>query len=185
MRTLRYIGLLLLIPLLDALLLVYVAASGYLTAIQTVALVVFTGLIGMFLVRAEGRRTIRKIQRRLSSGEVPTNELMDGGLLIAAGAFLLTPGFVTDALGILLTVPISRIPIRTALKRYVVTPYLDEQTGGLASGKVWTVGFPEGQDPFDGSADAGFGPGPSSGGTDDDVYDLDDDAYDIEFDDDE
>ena len=192
MRTLRYIGLLLLIPLLDAILLVAIAAWGFLGPIETVALVVLTGLIGMFLVRAEGRRTIRKIQRKLAEGKPPTDELMDGGLLIAAGAFLLTPGFVTDALGVLLTIPITRVPIRVVLKRYIVTPYIDKQVDGMASGNVWTYGFPEDEDPFENVGGAsggggGFGgPGAGSGdvggsSTDDDVYDLGDDAYDIEF----
>ncbi|WP_440988796.1 FxsA family protein [Haloarchaeobius baliensis] len=192
MRTLRYIGLLLLIPLLDAILLVAIAAWGFLGPIETVALVVLTGLVGMFLVRAEGRRTIRKIQRKLAEGKPPTDELMDGGLLIAAGAFLLTPGFVTDALGVLLTIPITRVPIRVVLKKYVVTPYIDEQVGGMASGNVWTYGFPEDEDPFEnvggasGGGGFGGGPGPGDAGgssTDDDVYDLGDDAYDIEFED--
>jgi len=197
MRTLRVIGLLLLIPLLDAILLVAIAAWGFLGPIETVALVVLTGLVGMFLVRAEGRRTIRKIQRKLVEGKPPTDELMDGGLLIAAGAFLLTPGFVTDTLGVLLTIPITRVPIRVVLKKYVVTPYVDKQVGGMATGNVWTYGFPEGEDPFENAGGAsgggGFGgpggpggPGAGSGdaggdSNDDDVYDLGDDAYDIEF----
>ena len=97
MRLRWVFALLLLIPLADALFLVVVADS--IGAPATVALVVLTGLVGMLLVRAEGRHTIRSLQEKLATGEVPTKELMDGGLLIAAGAFLLTPGLVTDTIG--------------------------------------------------------------------------------------
>ncbi len=143
MRTRWLIALLLLIPLTDALLLVVVA--DFLGWVATVALVVLTGLLGMLLVRAEGRHTIRKLQREVATGGLPTNQLMDGGLLIAAGAFLLTPGLVTDVLGFLLAIPVTRIPIREVLKRYVLQPYLDRKTDGFVSGQVWTTGFPEGE----------------------------------------
>ncbi|OIB57657.1 FxsA family protein [Natrialba sp. SSL1] len=180
---LRWIFALLLIPFLDAVLLaVVVSQTGHIGWVGMVLLVVLTGLVGMLLVRAEGRRTLRKMQRSLVQGEPPTNQLLDGALLIAAGAFLLTPGLVTDLIGFLIAVPITRIPIRTALKRYVVIPYADKKTDGLASGAVWTFGFPD-----DGHPDAsgagttqettgtGVGTG-TAGGT----YDLGTDDYSVD-----
>ncbi|WP_224449060.1 FxsA family protein [Haloprofundus salilacus] len=162
MRTRWIIALLLLIPLSDALLLVPVASE--LGLLPTVALVVLTGLVGMMLVRAEGRTTLARIQQRLAIGELPANQLLDGGLLIAAGAFLLTPGLITDALGFLLAIPVTRYPIRTVIKRYVVKPYLDKQADGFVSGGVWTGGFPYPDE------------------DDDDVYDVGSNSY--RFDDD-
>lgn len=159
----RYVlALLLLIPLTDALLLVPIAQ--YLGLLPTVALVVLTGLVGMLLVRAEGRHTLRRLQERTARGEAPTDELMDGALLIAAGAFLLTPGVVTDAIGFLLAIPLTRYPIREVLKRYVVVPKLDERTGGFVTGNVWTAGFPQGGDGPGGGAGSGPGSGGSRGG---------------------
>ncbi|MFB6171605.1 MAG: FxsA family protein [Haloarculaceae archaeon] len=139
---LRVIGVLLLVPLLDLLLLVVVA--DFVGLVPTVALVVLTALLGMLFVRAEGRHTIRKIQEKTARGDLPTDELLDGGLLLIAGAFLLTPGIVTDALGFLLAIPVTRYPVRVAVKRYVAVPYIDAKTGGFATGDVWTQGFPEG-----------------------------------------
>jgi len=166
---------LLLIPFLDAVLLaVIVTQFGFLNWVGMVLLVVLTGLVGMLLVRAEGRRTLRKMQRSMVRGEPPTNELLDGGLLIAAGAFLLTPGLVTDAIGFLLAVPVTRIPIRAALKRFVIVPYADKKTGGFASGNVWTFGFPD-QETAQGRTDS------TAGGT----YDLGDDDYTVDGDDSE
>ena len=141
MRTRWIIALLLLIPLADAILLV--AVAGQIGAVATVLLVVLTGLVGMLLVRAEGRHTFGRLQRKIATGQLPTGELMDGALLIAAGAFLLTPGVVTDALGLLFAIPVTRYPIREALVRWVVRPYLDKRTEGFVTGDVWTAGFPQ------------------------------------------
>ncbi|WP_338729739.1 FxsA family protein [Haladaptatus sp. DJG-WS-42] len=147
---LRIAAVLLLIPVLDAMLLVVLA--GEIGGVATVALVVLTALIGMLLVRAEGRHTLRKITTKLERGEPPTNELLDGGLLLVAGALLLTPGVVTDLVGFIFIVPITRIPIRMAVKRWFVTPYIDKRMDGFVTGNVYTAGFPN-QDDFDDTGD--------------------------------
>ena len=175
---------LLLIPLADALLLVVVA--GALGWVPTVALVVLTAFLGMLFVRAEGRHTLRKLQGAVASGREPTNELLDGALLLVAGAFLLTPGLVTDALGFLLAVPPTRYLVRTGLKRYVLAPYADEATGGFVSGNVYTFGFPNGDSDSFGAGGAGPFGGPGGSGGDGssgsgDAYDLGSDAYEVDF----
>ena len=173
---------LLLVPLADVLLLVWIA--GRIGAVATVALVVLTALIGLLLVRAEGRHTLRRLRRRLEAGEVPTDELLDGALLVAAGAFLLTPGLVTDLVGLLLVVPVTRVPLRLAVKRWVAVPLLDRRSGGLVTGRVYTAGYPFGDDAagFGPFSDAGEG---SSSHPDDRPVDLDSDAYEIEIEDDD
>ena len=161
---LRLIGLLLLIPLLDAILLVFLIA-GPLSLPLVVLLVVLTALVGMLLARFEGRHTVRKIRTKLAQGDPPTDELIDGGLLLVAGAFLLTPGLVTDLIGFLLVVPLTRYPVRTGLKRWVIVPYVDEKTGGFATGRVYIGGFPGGDT------------GPDDTGTDFDVEEASDVDY--------
>ncbi|UPM43107.1 FxsA family protein [Halocatena salina] len=136
----RIIALLLLIPLADIVLLVGVAQL--IGPVATVLLVVLTALIGMLLVRAEGRHTVRRINRKLSHGEIPDSELVDGALLIAAGAFFLTPGLVTDLCGLLLVIPPTRYPVRLLVQKYVITPYLDGKSDGFVTGTVYTGGFP-------------------------------------------
>ncbi len=155
MRPRTLLALLLVIPLVDALFLVYVAT--WLGAVMTVGLVVLTAILGMLLLRAEGRATLARVQRKLAQGRPPTDELLDGGLLIAAGAFLLTPGLVTDALGFLLALPLTRVPIRMGLKKYVVVPYIDRETGGFASGNVYIGGFPSGGGDTNGFGNVDFG----------------------------
>jgi len=199
MRPRTLLALLLVVPLVDALFLIVVATE--LGWAVTVALVVLTAILGMLLLRAEGRATLARVQRKLARGEPPTDELLDGGLLIAAGAFLLTPGLVTDAVGFLLALPLSRVPIRVALKKYVVIPYLDRETDGFTTGNVYIGGFPGGDGSGDGGGftmggSAGFGggdfgggaPGPdpsegdgSSATRDGDRYDDADDVVDVDF----
>ena len=175
---LRVIALLLLVPLVDMLLLVVL--TGYIGWVAVVLLVVLTALVGTLLVRAEGRHTLRRIQQRVAHGEVPTKELLDGALLLVSGVLLLTPGLVTDAIGFLLVVPLTRYPIRAAVQKWVVTPYIDAKTGGLASGRIYVGGFP-GDDGDPSTPPGGKGPrGP--GGTGGDTVDLGEDAYDVEFD---
>ncbi len=162
MRPRTLLALLLVVPLVDALFLIVVATR--LGWAITVALVVLTAVLGMLLLRAEGRATLARVQRKLARGQPPTDELLDGGLLIAAGAFLLTPGLVTDAVGFLLALPLSRVPIRMALKKYVVVPYLDRETDGFASGNVYIGGFPGGDDGNGGGFTIGGGAGFPGGG---------------------
>lgn len=171
---LRIIGVLLLIPLLDVLLLVVLmGVVGW----QIVLLaVVLSALVGLLLVRAEGRHTLARIQRKTTQGELPTDELLDGALLLIAGALLLTPGLVTDLVGLVLVVPITRYPVRLAVKKFVVVPYADAKTSGFATGNVYVGGFPGEGDGQGGSVSRpGSGAGPDSAGPSDDVYDLEDD----------
>ena len=178
---LRIIGVLLLVPLLDMLLLVVL--TGVVGWELVVLAVVLTALVGMLLVRAEGRHTMRKIQRKTARGELPTDELLDGALLLVAGVALLTPGLVTDLVGLLFVIPVTRYPIRVAVKKWVVVPYADAKSRGFVTGNVWVGGFPDEDGP---ASPQGRGPGPDPGpgpGPDDDTYDLDEDAYDVDFDD--
>jgi len=168
---LRIVAVLLLVPLLDAMVLVVLA--GYIGAVATVALVVLTALVGTLLVRAEGRHTLGRLRERLGRGEFPADELLDGALLLVAGAFLLTPGVVTDAIGFLLALPPTRYPVRLAVKKYVVRPYVDAKTGGFATGQVYVGGFP------DEEGTPGPGPGAAAPGADETV-DLEKDDHGFE-----
>lgn len=148
----RLLGLLLLAPLIDIVILVLVAIFTPIGWVGTVAIVIITSLLGLLLVRAESRQTVRNIRREVRRGNLPTDELLDGGLLAVAGASLFMPGYLSDIMGLLLVIPVTRWPIRKGLKRFVVVPYLDRKTGGIASGSVYGGGFPE-QETYDVGAD--------------------------------
>jgi len=71
----------------------------------TVAIVIGTGVVGAWLTRMQGLRVLRELRQRIESGQMPTGPLIDGLLILVAGAVLLTPGLITDACGFLLLTP--------------------------------------------------------------------------------
>ena len=80
----------------------------------TIALVIFTGILGAWLARQQGLGVLRRLSEDLAKGRLPAEALIDGLLILIAGAVLLTPGLLTDALGFLLLVPRSRAVVRKA-----------------------------------------------------------------------
>jgi UPF0716 protein FxsA len=81
----------------------------------TLLFVLGTGLLGAWLARTQGVRTYRRIQQELSQGRMPTDSLIDGALILLAGILLITPGVLTDLVGILLMIPPTRILFRRSL----------------------------------------------------------------------
>ncbi len=93
-----------------------IAVGSAIGAGLTIALIIFTALLGAFLVRAQGFSTFVRVQNQLSKGEMPAVEILEGLFLLVAGALLLTPGFFTDAIGFaFLTPPLRRWIIRRSL----------------------------------------------------------------------
>lgn len=85
----------------------------------TLALVVGTGVLGAALARREGLRTWLAFQRELAGGRLPGTALMDGFAVLVGGAFLLTPGLLTDVAGFLLLMPPSRAWLRGRVRRWL------------------------------------------------------------------
>lgn len=83
---------------------------------NTIVLLIVVSALGAWLVKREGLATWRRAQLAIDAGRVPATELVDGVLILFAGALLLTPGFVTDVVGTLLLLP----PVRVALRRAAV-----------------------------------------------------------------
>ncbi len=96
----------LIVPLVEIYILIQV--GQIIGAGWTIFLVVSTAVIGIQLLKHQGLSTLLRAQQKLSSGEMPAQELLEGFALVIAGAFLLTPGFFTDTFGFLLLIPPSR-----------------------------------------------------------------------------
>jgi UPF0716 protein FxsA len=111
------------LPILEIMLLINVSdnVGGW----NTFAIVLITAFFGAYFVRREGANTLRDVQLKMAQGQMPGKELSEGLLLLVAGVLLVTPGFITDVVGLLFTVPFTRTPIAAAL----VTSF-------LKSGKV-------------------------------------------------
>jgi len=111
---LRLLLLFTLVPLIELALLLWLADK---TSWQfSLGLVVATGVIGTALARHEGLRCLKRIQQKLAAGELPGDPLIDGVMILLAGALLLTPGMLTDLLGFALLLPVFRRIIKRRLK---------------------------------------------------------------------
>ncbi len=102
-----------LVPLTELYILLEI--GSYLGALNTILLIIFTGILGAYLARLEGIRTIHRISQNLATGVVPAEELVDAVLIFVAGVVLVTPGVITDAAGFLLLIPYTR----TIFKRWL------------------------------------------------------------------
>ena len=86
-------------------------------SLNTIGLLLLLSLVGVWLTKQQGLSVISRIRRQLDTGRMPTNELIDGGLVLAGGLLLIAPGFVTDGLGLLLLFPPTRVVARRIVKR--------------------------------------------------------------------
>src|SRR5215217_7195760 len=86
-------------------------------ALWTIALLVADSILGSVLMRAQGRAAWRRFNQATAAGRVPAREVLDGVLVIFGGALLLTPGFISDILGLLLLLPPTRAIARGVLVR--------------------------------------------------------------------
>jgi UPF0716 protein FxsA len=83
----------------------------------TILILAVDSIIGSLLLKSQGRAVWRRFNQTISAGGVPHREVLDGAMVIFGGAFLITPGFITDVIGILLLLPPSRFVIRRLLVR--------------------------------------------------------------------
>jgi UPF0716 protein FxsA len=140
---------------------VFIQVGGWIGLWPTLAIVVITAVGGTALLRAQGLAVMNRARSQMDRGVMPARELFDGFCLVFAGALLLTPGFVTDAVGLLLFVQ----PVRDLLRGYA-TRYV-ERHGRVyaAQGPYGAQGprGPEGPAGPDPRRDAGVTPPPNPG----------------------
>jgi UPF0716 protein FxsA len=78
----------------------------------TIGLVILTGVVGAYLARVQGLKTMLRIRESMDQGAMPTEDLFDAALILVAGVTLLTPGLLTDAAGVLLLIPATRAVVK-------------------------------------------------------------------------
>ena len=101
------------VPLLEIFVLIQV--GQVIGAWWTILLLIADSILGTWLIRREGGRAFAALRSALNSGQMPAKELADGALILIGGTLMLSPGFVTDLLGILLILPFTRPLARRAL----------------------------------------------------------------------
>lgn len=87
---------------------ILIEVGGWIGALPTIGLVVLTAMIGLSLLKQQGLSTLLRARRKMDEGAIPASELVSGVMIAVGGALLLTPGFVTDALGFALLIPQTR-----------------------------------------------------------------------------
>tara|TARA_B100001939_G_scaffold288321_1_gene259156 strand:+ start:935 stop:1414 length:480 start_codon:yes stop_codon:yes gene_type:complete len=109
----RGILLLVFVPLVELILLHQLVQSWGLA--ETILLVLVTGVVGVGLARQQGLKAWKAVHTQLASGQSPSAEIMDGVMILIAGAFLMTPGLLTDTVGFSLLIPLARRLLRAKL----------------------------------------------------------------------
>ena len=136
--------------------------------LPTIAILILDSILGAALMRMQGRAAWMRFNRALTEGRVPGREVMDGALVIFGGALLLTPGFLSDILGLILLLPPTRAIVRTMLLRRFAGRIVAGATSGAQArmGRMFT--FESGPRPGAGTGD-GFDRGRTPSSADDDV----------------
>lgn len=129
----------LVVPLVELYVLIQVGSA--IGALNTIALLIVMGVAGGWLMKREGLGVVRRVQSQLRAGRVPAAEVVDGFLILLGGALMLTPGFLSDILGLSLLVPPVRALVRAGLGRRL---------------RVRVIGRPEGGRDDDGRSGPGY-----------------------------
>lgn len=132
------------IPIAEIALFIYVGERIGLLA--TLVVIVLTAVIGSILVARQGAGAIAQVQTAFFEARFPGKELAHGAMIVVAGAFLVTPGFLTDTLGFLLLVP----PVREAVRRVVTSRYSGRwvvQSGPRTVDAEWRTAEPAEPEP--------------------------------------
>ena len=103
------------LPAVELVLLIEVGKA--IGTLQTLGLIVATGIIGAALARHQGMSVLSRLRGEVGAGRLPADALMDGVLILVAGAFLVTPGVLTDAVGFLLLIPLTRMGLKRHMRK--------------------------------------------------------------------
>ena len=146
---------------------VLIRVGGWLGLLPTLLIVIFTAILGTWMLRQQSAATMMQAQDRLQAGQLPAQQIIEGLLLLVGGVLLLTPGFVTDGIGFACLLPWSRrwIAARVAERSKGGSVFMG---GGFASGGKSGFGatFGAGQRPGAGAAnDSVVRPSVPSGGS--------------------
>jgi UPF0716 protein FxsA len=106
-----------LVPVIELSLLIKI--GSIIGLFNTITIVILTAMIGAYMVRTEGFGVMTRMQKDMQLGVFPAEELINGAMILVAGALLLTPGFFTDIIGFLMVFPVSRNVIKRIAKRYI------------------------------------------------------------------
>jgi UPF0716 protein FxsA len=111
----RLLLIFIIVPLLE--LYVIIEVSSRLGLLETIVLLIVISVLGAALAKREGYNAVSRIQQELAAGRMPGDPLIEGGIILAGAVLLLTPGFITDALGLAMLFPPTRRAALSLVKR--------------------------------------------------------------------
>ncbi len=128
------------VPLAE--LFVLIKVGSVIGALWTIVALIAISAAGSWLIKREGIRSVSRIRSQLQSFQLPADDVIDGGLILFAGALMLTPGFLTDLLALSLLIPPFRAVVRRVLKRRFggkLTMLSSMGPSTLRTGDTWTM----------------------------------------------
>ncbi|MGK0441991.1 MAG: UPF0716 protein FxsA [Pseudohongiellaceae bacterium] len=136
-------------PIAEIMLLIEV--GDHVGGLNTIALVIVTAIIGAALLRQQGLDTLFKANQKMAQGQMPIKEMLSGIILAVGGALLLTPGFITDAVGFICLLPLTRSWLAARLLRKgVVGSHGFSAFSYSANSQNFQQGQPKSGSPLDG-----------------------------------
>ena len=105
-------------------------------ALPTIAILLADSVLGSWLLRHQGRAAWLRFRLAVAEGRPPAREVLDGALIIFGGAFLITPGFITDVIGVLLLLPPTRALFRRLLVRRFTSGLVVSAVGGIRDARA-------------------------------------------------
>ncbi|MDQ2649999.1 MAG: FxsA family protein [Actinomycetota bacterium] len=139
---------------------VIVQVAGGIGVAETILLLVVVSMVGASLAKSQGIAVLARVQRTVAAGKVPSAELVDGALIIFAGALMIAPGFISDCVALLLLLPPTRFPVRSFILGRIraggglVTTlgqtgwrFTTQRAGGAGDPEVWDAESWEGPPP--------------------------------------
>jgi len=106
-----------LVPAIELALLIKI--GQHIGVINTLTVIILTGVLGAYLARLQGFLVLARIQKNINNGVLPTEEMLDGLMILCGGLVLLTPGFITDIFGFLILIPYTRTLIMKLVKNKI------------------------------------------------------------------
>jgi len=119
--------------------------SAVMGVLETVTLIVFTGIVGSWLAKREGYGVINQLRKDLGEGLPPADRLVEGLLVLVGGTLLITPGVLTDVAGFSLIFPITRKWLAPRVKRWAASKVTVQSVGSGGFGGPLGQGMPAGR----------------------------------------
>jgi UPF0716 protein FxsA len=117
------------VPIIELFVIIQVGEA--IGVLPTIALLIADSILGSMLMRSQGRTAWRRFNAALAEGRIPHREVLDGALVIFGGALLLTPGFISDILGLVLLLPPTRVLVRGLVARRLLPRVVASGIGGI------------------------------------------------------